>query len=62
MQNNFFDSIAVGDVNRGAQSLRKYLETQGKEACELIYSTGKLEENTEQKLRSAVEDWKRTFS
>ena len=62
MQNNFFDSIAVADVNRAAQSLREYMETQGKEACELIYSTGKLEEDTEQKLRSAVEDWKRTFS
>ena len=58
----FFDSIAVDDVNRATQSLREYMETQGKEACELIYTTGKLEEDTENKLRSAVEDWKRTFS
>ena len=62
MQNDFFDSIAVDDVNRATQSLREYMETQGKEACELIYTTGKLEEDTENKLRSAVEDWKRTFS
>ena len=33
------------------------METQGKDACELIYNTGKLEEETE-KLRGAVEDWK----
>jgi F-type H+-transporting ATPase subunit alpha len=62
MQNNFFDSIAVVDVNRATQSLREYMETQGKEACDLIYSFGKLEEDTEQKLRASVEDWKRTFS
>ncbi|MDA7790920.1 F0F1 ATP synthase subunit alpha [Opitutales bacterium] len=62
MQNNFFDSIDVADVNRATQSLRDYMETQGKEACELIYSSGKLEEETEQKLRSSVEDWKRSFS
>ena len=62
MQNNFFDSISVSDVNRATQSLREYMETQGEEACELIYLTGKLEEETEQKLRSSVEDWKRTFS
>ena len=37
------------------------MESQGKEACEMIYSSGKLEEDTEQKLRSSVEDWKRTF-
>jgi len=49
-------------VNRATQSLREYMETQGKEACDLIYSSGKLEEETEQKLRASVEDWKRTFS
>ena len=47
MQNNFFDSISVADVNRATQSLREYMETQGKDACELIYNTGKLEEETE---------------
>ena len=62
MQNDFFDSISVDDVNRATQSLREYMESQGKDACELIYNTGKLEEDTEQKLRGAVEDWKRTFS
>jgi F-type H+-transporting ATPase subunit alpha len=62
MQNDFFDSIPVEDINRATQSLREYMETQGTDACELIYNTGKLEEDTEQKLRVAVEDWKRTFS
>jgi F0F1-type ATP synthase alpha subunit len=62
MQNDFFDSIPVEDINRATQSLREYMETQGSDACELIYNTGKLEEDTEQKLRGAVEDWKRAFS
>ena len=44
MQNDFFDSISVEDINRATQSLREYMETQGKDACELIYKIGKLEE------------------
>jgi F0F1-type ATP synthase alpha subunit len=62
MQNDFFDSIAVEDITRSVESLKEYLTTQGKEPCEEIYNSGKLEESTEQKLRSALEDWKRTFS
>ena len=62
MQNDFFDSISVDDITRAVSSLKEYLYSQGKEVCEEIYSTGKLEESTEQKLRSSLEDWKRTFS
>ena len=61
MQNDFFDSISVDDITRAVSSLKEYLYSQGKEVCEEIYSTGKLEEPTEQKLRSSLEDWKRTF-
>ena len=62
MQNDFFDSISVDDITPAVSSLKEYLYSQGKEVCEEIYSTGKLEESTEQKLRSSLEDWKRTFS
>ena len=62
MQNDFFDSIPVNDITRAVTSLKEYLTTQGQEPCKEIYKTGKLEESTEQKLRSALEDWKRTFS
>ena len=61
MQNDFFDSIAVEDITRSVESLKDYLSTQGKEACEEIYRSGKLEESTEQKLKSALEDWKAFF-
>jgi F-type H+-transporting ATPase subunit alpha len=62
MQNDFFDSIPVNNITRAVTSLKEYLTTQGQEPCKEIYKTGKLEESTEQKLRSALEDWKRTFS
>ena len=62
MQNNFFDSIEVSDINSAVTSLQEHMATQGKEVCNLIYESGKLEEETEQKLKTVVEDWKRTFS
>ena len=62
MQNNFFDSIEVAKINSAVTSLQEHMSAQGKEVCDLIYSTGKLEEETEQKLKTVVEDWKRIFS
>ena len=62
MQNNFFDSIEVSDINSAVTSLQGHMAAQGKEVCDLIYESGKLEEETEQKLKTVVEDWKRTFS
>ena len=62
MQNNFFDSIEVSDINSAVTSLQEHMASQGKEVCDLIYESGKLEEETEQKLKTVVEDWKRTFS
>ncbi|MEC7543806.1 MAG: F0F1 ATP synthase subunit alpha [Verrucomicrobiota bacterium] len=62
MQNNFFDSIEVSDINSAVTSLQEHMATQGKEVCDLIYESGKLEEETEQKLKTVVEDWRRTFS
>ena len=62
MQNDFFDSIDVDKISEAVASLKDYLSAQGKEVCNEIYKSGKLEESTEQNLRSALEDWKRTFA
>ena len=62
MQNDFFDSIPVNQISEAVESLKEYLSTQGQEACGEIYKSGKLEEDTEQKLKSAIEDWKRSFA
>lgn len=62
MQNDFFDSIDVDKISEAVSSLKDYLSGQGKEVCNEIYQSGKLEESTEQNLRSALEDWKRTFA
>ena len=62
IQNDFFDSIAVDRIAEAVDSLKEYLSTQGTEPCKEIYESGKLEEDTEQKLKSAIEDWKRTFA
>ena len=60
MQNDFFDSIEVSQISSSVESLKEYLTTQGTEVCKEIYSIGKLESDTEDKLRSTLEDWKRT--
>tara|TARA_B100000282_G_C31737563_1_gene494363 strand:+ start:2040 stop:3572 length:1533 start_codon:yes stop_codon:yes gene_type:complete len=60
MQNDFFDSIEVSQISASVESLKEYLTTQGTEVCQEIYSSGKLESDTEDKLRSTLEDWKRT--
>jgi F0F1-type ATP synthase alpha subunit len=62
VQNDFFDSIEVSNIASSVNSLKEYLTTQGTEACEEIYKSGKLEKETEEKLRSELEDWKRTQS
>jgi F-type H+-transporting ATPase subunit alpha len=62
MQNDFFDSIDVDKISEAVSSLKDFLSAQGKEVCNEIYQSGKLEESTEQNLRSALEDWKRTFA
>jgi F-type H+-transporting ATPase subunit alpha len=62
MQNDFFDTIPVPQIAEAVDSLKEYLATQGTEPCSEIYNSGKLEEGTEQKLKRAVEDWKRTFA
>jgi F0F1-type ATP synthase alpha subunit len=61
MQNDFFDSIEVSKITESVESLKDYLATQASEICEEIYQSGKLEKENEDKLRSAMEDWKRTL-
>ena len=62
MQNDFFDSIEVSKITESVESLKDYLATQASEICDEIYQSGKLEKENEDKLRSAMEDWKRTLS
>ncbi len=62
LQNDFFDSIEVSKITESVESLKDYLATQASEICEEIYRSGKLEKENEDKLRSAMEDWKRTLS
>jgi F-type H+-transporting ATPase subunit alpha len=62
MQNDFFDSIPVSQISEAVISLKDFLKTQGQEPCSEIYNSGKMEEETEQKLRTAIEEWKRSFA
>ena len=62
VQNNFFDSIEVSKISESVDSLKEYLASQASEICQEIYSTGKLEEENEEKLKAAVKDWKRTLA
>ena len=53
MQNDFFDSIDADQISSAVSGLKDYLAT-GQDVCDEIYQSGKLEESTEQNLRSAL--------
>ena len=62
MQNDFFDSIDVDQISDAVSNLMEFLQVQGKDVCDEIYQSGKLEEGTEENLKSTFEDWKRTYA
>lgn len=62
MQNGFFDSIEVKEIVDASKHLEQYLKTACKDLLASIYSTGKLTEEIESKLKASCEEWKRSYS
>ena len=62
MQNGFFDAIDVKQIVDASKNLEEYLKTTNKNLLSSIYTTGKLTEEIEGQLKSACEEWKRSYS
>jgi len=62
MQNGFFDAVEVKQVVDASKHLEEYLKTANKDLLSSIYTTGKLTEEIEGQLKSACEEWKRSYS
>ena len=62
MQNGFFDAIDVKQIVDASKHLEEYLKTANKDLLSSIYTTGKLTEEIEGQLKSACEEWKRSYS
>ena len=63
MQNDFFDSIPVNKISEAVESLKEFLATQGKEACDEIYkSVANLRKKPNANSNRPLRDWKATFA
>jgi F-type H+-transporting ATPase subunit alpha len=60
--NGFLDDLPVEEVQSFEAGLLEHMRTRHSDVGETIRNTGKLEEDTEEKLRSAVEDFKSSFT
>ncbi len=59
--NNFLEDVAVESIVDFEKKFYDYMDTHFPEVGKEIKTTGKLEEATETKLRSAIEEFKRVF-
>ncbi|PCI28382.1 F0F1 ATP synthase subunit alpha [Candidatus Kaiserbacteria bacterium] len=58
--NGLFIEVGVEEVTKMEGEWLEYINGQHNEIFEAIHSTGKIEEETEEKLKSAMEDFKKT--
>jgi F-type H+-transporting ATPase subunit alpha len=59
--NGLIDDLPVGDVKRFEEQLHAWLDANRPEVAEHIRETGELPKDVEEKLRTAVEEFKRDF-
>jgi len=60
--NGYLDDVPLDEVGRFERELLDHLRSRNSGIGETIVSTGKLEEDTESQLKSAVEDFKQSWS
>jgi F-type H+-transporting ATPase subunit alpha len=60
--NGYLDDIAIEDVKRFEGEMLEYLRSNHPDIGKEIVETGKLDDDTTEKLRSAVEDFKANFA
>ena len=61
VQNEFFDSIDTFKITEAVESLREYFSSRGTKVMEDIHREKSITEEIETDLRSAIEEWKRSF-
>ncbi len=59
--NGYLDDIPVTDIRKFEKGLIKFMQDTKPEVGESIVETGKLEEETEEKLKEAIKDFKDSF-
>ncbi len=59
--NKYLTDIPVDEINRFEKEFLDYMDTQNPEVGKDIKSKGKLEEATEEKLKAAIEEFKKIF-
>ncbi len=62
LQNGFLDDVDVKDMVDATRSIIEYFETRGEAVAAKILSTKSLGDEVVAELKSASEDWKRSFS
>jgi len=62
VQHGFFDEIDVKKVQDATASLQEFLATGKTELLDRIRTEGKLNDEIEAELKSALEEWKRSFA
>jgi len=62
MQNGYFTDIAAKNMTKASKALQETLETAKADVLAQIREKGKLDEDLETKLKSACDDWKRSFT
>jgi F-type H+-transporting ATPase subunit alpha len=62
LQNGFLDDVDVKDMVDATRSIIEYFETRGEAVAAKILSTKALGDEVVAELKSASEDWKRSFS
>ncbi len=62
VQNAYFDEIEVEKIQEATTSLEEFMSTRKADLLKAIRSEGQLTDKITEDLKSAVEEWKRTFS
>ncbi len=62
VQNGYFDEIEVEKIQEATTSLEEFMSTRKADLLKAIRSEGQLTDKITEDLKSAVEEWKRTFS
>ncbi|XLQ19847.1 MAG: F0F1 ATP synthase subunit alpha [Candidatus Moraniibacteriota bacterium] len=62
LTNGFMDDVAVDKILEWEDEFRKYMKSSQKDVINVIAESGKLEDDTVEKLEGAIKDFKDTFS
>ena len=62
VQNGYFDAVEVQDIVKATSNLRDFCETRGVKLMDTIRSEKAISEETENALKTLLDEWKIGFS